>query len=119
MTNESTKRHDLEVLTLFNHKVAKLDAGGFAKRYANDIPSVISKFDNPVFHQTGASGFPITGRITSRLEEFNQDEIDAFCLTHRILTQNNDPISVGRLALIYEKPWMPKEARDAFNDARE
>ena len=37
----------------------------------------------------------VVGRVTSWLEDFDQDEIDFFVLTHRILTQNNDALSIA------------------------
>jgi hypothetical protein len=56
--------------------------------------------------------------VSSYLGDFSQDEIDAFVLTHRILTQKNDPLSIASLRKIYARPWMPEEARAPFNDAR-
>lgn len=111
-------RDGLETLRRFNGKVTRLEASGFARRYADAVPNVIAKFEEPVFRDTGDGTFEILGRITSYLEDFDQDEIDAFVLTHRILTQNNDPLSIASLAKVYAQPWMPEEARAPFNDAR-
>lgn len=111
-------KEDLEVLRRFNRKVARLEDSGFAKRYAEEIPNVVAKFEKPTFRDVGDGTFEIYGRIDSYLENFDQDEIDAFVLTHRILTQNNDALSIASLAKIYAKKWMPKEANAAFNDAR-
>ncbi len=76
-------KHDLETLRRFNRKVARLEASGFAKRYAEDIPNVVAKFEQPKFKDCGDGKFEIYGRITSWLEDFSQDENDAFVLTHR------------------------------------
>src|SRR5690242_5661421 len=110
-------KRDIEVLHQFNRKVARLEEGGFAKRFADEIPNVIAKFDEPVSRDIGNGNFEIYGRINSWLENFNQDEIDAFVLTHRILTQNNDALSIAALSKIYGKPWMPEAAAAAFADA--
>ncbi|GIK98425.1 MAG: hypothetical protein BroJett029_26340 [Alphaproteobacteria bacterium] len=85
----------LERLRRFNAKVARLEASDFAKRYADDIPNVVAQLEKPVFRDAGDGAFEILGRVTSYLEGFDQDEIDAFVLTHRILTQNNDPLSIA------------------------
>jgi hypothetical protein len=110
---------DLETLRRFNRKVARLEASGFAKRYAEEIPNVIAEMKEPVFQDEGGATGAVVGRVTSWLEDFDQDEIDAFVLTHRILTQNNDMLSIGSLAKIYAQPWMPEGARAPFNNARD
>jgi hypothetical protein len=110
---------DLETLRRFNRKVARLEVTGFAKRYAEEIPNVIAEMKEPVFQDEGGGTRAVVGRVTSWLEDFDQDEIDAFVLTHRILTQNNDALSIGSLAKIYARPWMPEAARAPFNDARD
>jgi hypothetical protein len=110
---------DLETLRRFNRKVARLEVTGFAKRYAEEIPNVIAEMKEPVFQDEGGGTRAVVGRVTSWLEDFDQDEIDAFVLTHRILTQNNDALSIGSLAKIYARPWMPEAATAPFNDARD
>jgi len=80
-------KSDLETLRRFNRKVARLEKSGFAKRYADEVPNVIAKFEKPVFRDAGDGSFEIYGEVSSYLEDFSQDEIDAFVLTHRIITQ--------------------------------
>jgi hypothetical protein len=111
-------KSDLETLRRFNRKVARLEESGFAKRYADEVPNVIAKLEKPVFRDEGDGRFEIYGQVRSYLEDFSQDEIDAFVLTHRILTQKNDPLSIASLTKIYARPWMHEEARAPFNDAR-
>jgi hypothetical protein len=111
-------KESLETLRRFNRKVARLEESGFAKLYAEEIPNVVAKFDSARFKDAGDGSFEIFGRVSSYLEDFNQDEIDAFVLTHRMLTQNNDALSIASLAKSYATAWMPEEARAAFNDAR-
>lgn len=53
MTSEHAVKHDLETLRRFNRKVARLEASGFAKRYAEDIPNVVAKFEQPKFKDCG------------------------------------------------------------------
>lgn len=110
-------KNELYILRLFNEKLAKLERTGFAKRYKETVPEVVAKFDDVVFEPGEDGLFSIAGRIESWVPEFNQDEIDAFVLTFRMLTQRNDQISLPALAKIYEKEWMPGEARSAFTDA--
>lgn len=111
-------KDELETLRRFNTKVARLEASGFAKRYAEDIPNVVARFEKPVFRYAGDGTIEIQGRVASYLDDFDQDEIDAFVLTHRILTQRNDPLSIASLAKVYAQPWMPEGARAPFNDLR-
>lgn len=112
-------RNDLEVLRRFNRRVDRLEQSGFWKRYEREIPNAIAKFENVRLERTGETQIEIIGQITSWLADFNQDEIDAFVLTYRIFTQNNDQLSIGSLARIYAEAWMPDEARSCFADARQ
>lgn len=57
--------------------------------------------------------------VTSDVEDFDQDEIDAFVLTYRLFTQKNDSISLARIAAIYSADWMPSEAKECFDSARQ
>ena len=59
------------------------------------------------------------GKLKSWVPQFDQDEIDAFVLTYRMLTQNNDRLSLARVSKVYEKDWMPSEASVRFREARE
>jgi ribosomal protein L30 len=67
---------------------------------------------------TGPTTLTITGRVRSMLEDFDQDELDAFVLSYRLFTQDNDPLSIGSLSRIYGSAWMPAEARQNFEEAR-
>jgi hypothetical protein len=113
-------RKDLNTLRLFNRRVARLEQSGFWKRYAESVPNVIIKFGKDIsFESTGALSFAIKGTVHSWLEDFSQDEIDAFTLTYRLFTQDNDQLSVRSLSRIYDNDWMPREARENFSEARE
>jgi len=52
------------------------------------------------------------------MEDFDQDEIDAFVLTYSLFAQKNDSISLARIAAIYKADWMPSEAKEYFDSAR-
>lgn len=62
--------------------------------------------------------FSIVARIHSWIEDFSQDEIDAFVLSYRVFTQRNDRLSIPSLAKIYERGWMSENPRECFEDAR-
>jgi len=112
-------RQQLDVLRHFNRKVERLEQSGFCRRFDNETPNVIAKFKDVKFEKTGDTTFNIVGRIDSWLEDFNQDEIDAFVLTFRLFTQDNDRISLHRLSKIYASDWMTgSNARECFEDAR-
>jgi hypothetical protein len=109
----------LEILRQFNRKVDRLEQSGFCWRFETETPNVIAKFEDARFEKTGDTTFNIVGRIDSWLEDFNQDEIDAFVLTFRLFTQDNDRISLHRLSKIYASDWMAGgNARECFEDAR-
>ncbi|HEU0147369.1 MAG TPA: hypothetical protein VFR21_10890 [Bradyrhizobium sp.] len=111
-------QRSLDALRRFNRKVDHLKRSGFAIRYAEKEPNVIAKFDDVKLENLGEGRLAMQGWVRSRLEDFNQDEIDAFVLTYRIFTQNNDAISIASLAKIYGSRWVPVEARDRFEEAR-
>jgi hypothetical protein len=113
-----SKNTPLEILRLFNEKVARLERTRFYQRYKDTLPHVMADFKEVEITDLGEGRFNIFGRVVSWVPDFDQDEIDAFVLTFRMLTQRNDRISVARLNEIYQSPWMPAEARDAFEDAR-
>ena len=108
----------LETMRRFNSRVDRLERSGFWKRYEQEAPKVASSMENISIKQTGPNTFEIKGRIYSAIENFNQDEINAFVLDYRQFTQNNDPISIGNLAIIYSSPWVPQGARQRFEEAR-
>jgi hypothetical protein len=109
----------LDVLREFNRKVDRLEQTSFWRRYENQTPNVIMKMNDPTFESTGDARFSILARIDSWLEDFDQDEIDAFVLTFRLFTQDNDRISLRSLSKIYASPWMNNgNAAECFEDAR-
>jgi hypothetical protein len=109
----------LQTLERFNRKVEHLHASGFARRFEDAVPSVVAAFRGQIEVEPGPGGIlHITGELTSDLEDFDQDEIDAFVLTLRLFTQKNDSISLVSLARIYDAAWMPAEARERFVEAQ-
>jgi hypothetical protein len=44
-------------------------------------------------------------------ENFDREEIDAFVLTCRILTQRNDRYSIRRLADVYSAMWVGEDGK--------
>jgi len=112
-------KRQLDILRQFNRKVDRLEQSGFCRRYETEIPNVVAKFQDVKFEKTGDTTFNIVGRIDSWLDDFNQDEIDAFVLTFRLFTQDNDRISLHRLSKIYASDWIAGgNARQCFEDAR-
>ncbi len=96
----------------------RLANSGFYRRYRDQLPEVIVKWDSPKFSDGENNNLTIEGKIKSEMPDLVQEEIDAFVLTYRILTQNNDPVSIGSLSKIYCREWIPKEAKDIFEDVR-
>ena len=111
-------RAELRLLVAFNEKVEKLERSRFAKRYRDEPPEVMMKFEDMQFTDLGNGRFSLFGKARSWVPEFDQDEIDAFVLTYRLLTQNNDRLSVANIANVYAADWMHPEASARFNDAR-
>lgn len=92
----------IETLESFNAKIERLERSGFAKRFEREVPEVMAKFESPVdFHDHGDGNFTLGGKIESWVPDYNEDEIDAVILTYRVLTQNNDRVSLASLAKIY------------------
>jgi len=110
--------NDLNVLRRFNRRVTRTEQSGFWKRYKNQIPNVVSRFDKPTLQTLGPARFAIEGQVQSFLEDFDQDEINAFVLDYRQYTQNNDAISIGSISRIYSQPWMHPGARQNFEEIR-
>lgn len=109
----------LAVLREFNRKVDRLEQTGFWKRYENEIPQVVIKMDDLTIEKAGHASFSMLGRIHSWIPEFDQDEIDAFVLTFRLFTQDNDRISLRALSRIYGSDWLQGgNARECFEEAR-
>ncbi len=109
---------DLEILHQFNRRVDRLEQSGFAKRYESEIPNVVVKMDNLAFEKNEGLQLSFSGLVESWLEDFSQDEIDAFVLSYRVFTQRNDTLSIPSLSKIYAKEWMPSSLREYFEDAR-
>lgn len=109
----------LDVLREFNRKVDRLERTGFWKRYENETPNVIMKMDDLIIEKSDDASFSLLGRIHSWIPEFDQDEIDAFVLTFRLFTQDNDRISLRSLSGIFASEWLEGgNARECFEDAR-
>ncbi len=109
----------LDVLREFNRKVDRLEQTGFWKRYENEIPNVVIKMDDLTMEKTGDASFSMLGRIQSWIPEFDQDEIDAFVLTFRLFTQDNDRISLRSLSRIFASGWLQGgNAQECFEGAR-
>lgn len=106
------------VLRRFNRRVTRTEQSAFWRRYANTIPNVVMRMESMQLEPTGPAQFAMQGIVRSVLEDFNQDEINAFVLDYRQYTQNNDAISIGSLARIYAQPWMHSGARKNFEEAR-
>jgi hypothetical protein len=111
-------KKDLEILRQFNRRVDRLERSGFSKRYESEIPDVIAKMEDVTFEWGEGPRFSIVARIHSWIEDFSQDEIDAFVLSYRVFTQRNDWLSIPSLAKIHEKHWMSENPRECFEDAR-
>ena len=109
---------DLEILQRFNDKVTRLEATRMHQRYIESTPGVVAIARDVRFGKFKDGQGEFVACFRSWLEDFNQDDIDAFVLSYRILTQNNDRLSVGSLAKIYDRDWMPKEASNRFCEAR-
>lgn len=108
----------LETLRRFNRRVDRLEQSGFWRRYEKEKPEVGSRMENVSVKRTGPNTFEMKGTIYSELQEFDQDEINAFVLDYRQFTQDNDPISIGNLAKIYRNAWVPEGPRKRFEEAR-
>jgi len=109
----------LNVLREFNRKVDRLEQTGFWRHYENEVPNVVMKMDDLTMEKTGDASFSMLGRIHSWIPEFDQDEIDAFVLTFRLFTQDNDRISLRSLSRIYASEWLQGgNAQECFEDAR-
>ncbi len=109
----------IEILKSFNSKIARLERSGFTSRFSNKTPGVMAKFKSIKFENLGDGNFTLSGEMESWVPEYNEDEIDAVVLTYRMLTQNNDRVSLASLSKIYNDDWFPKEGSQQFNQARE
>jgi ribosomal protein L30 len=112
------KKNVFDVLRRFNRRVTRTEQSAFWRRFATQVPNVISRMDKMTFKKTGDTRFEMQGVIHSSLEDFDQDEIAAFVLDYRQYTQKNDAISIASLADIYSQPWMHIGARKNFEEFR-
>ncbi len=115
---KKSMKEDIYKIKLFNEKVNRLANSRFYKKYRDELPEVIVKWDSPRFTAEKNNTVIIEGKIKSCMPVLDQEEIEAFVLTYRILTQNNDQVSIGRLSKIFNREWIPKEAKDIFEDVR-
>jgi hypothetical protein len=110
---------DLEALQRFNGKVERLERSKFAQRFADDVPNVSANVASIIsVEDAGPGSLTITCNIRSDLDDFDEEEIDAFLLTLRLFSQDNDSISLRNMAAIYAADWMPSEAKERFDEAR-
>jgi hypothetical protein len=109
---------DLDVLRAFCRRVDRLERSGFSKRFETDVPRIIAKMNDPSFQSHEGGRFSILARIESTVEDFSQDEIDAFVLSYRVFTQDNDRLSIRSMSRILAKDWVHPNARECFEDAR-
>lgn len=112
------KREMFDTLRLFNRRITETERSAFWRRYAEQIPNVISHMKNMRLEKIGPAQFTLEGTVYSSLEDFDRDEIKSFVLDYRQYTQNNDAISVGSMARIYDAPWMHPGARKNFQEVR-
>jgi ribosomal protein L30 len=108
----------LENLCRFNRRVDRVEASRFWKRYRDEKPNAIMKMEKMELEKTGPTSFAMTGIVHSMLEDFDQDELDAFVLSYRVFTQDNDQLSLRSLSRLYDSEWMPPEAKERFEEAR-
>lgn len=108
----------LDTLRSFNKRVERLERSGFSKRFSEETTEVLAKFESIKYETLGNGRYNLIGKIKSWVPDYNEDEIDAFILTYRMLTQNNDRVSISRLSDIYNSDWMPEDGKNFFNEAR-
>ena len=109
---------EFELLLAFNDKVSRLEQTRFAKLFETELPEALMSFEELKITDLGNGQLNFFGKLKSWVPQFDQDEIDAFVLTYRMLTQNNDRLSLARVSKVYEKDWMPSEASVRFREAR-
>jgi len=122
--SESPDDDAKQLLLGFNEKVTRLEHTKFYTRYKDELPSVVMQFDRldsvtpAPGDSPGSVHLNLKGYVRIALEQFDQDEIDAFVLTYRMLTQDSDRYSVRNLARLYQEPWIDDEARQRLDEAR-
>jgi hypothetical protein len=113
-----------EVLLGFNEKVAHLEKSRFYQRYKDEPPNLlmsmdrIDRLDSQLCENESQVTLTFQGYMRFSVENFDREEIEAFVLTYRILTQQNDRYSVRRLAEVYRSAWVEEDGRSAFDESR-
>ena len=97
----ASMRSDLALLSDFNEQVVRLERTRFAKRYATEIPQVMVSMENLEVTNLGNGQLNLFGKLKSWVPDFDDEEITAFVSTYRILTQNNDRLSLANVSKIY------------------
>ena len=119
---------DRDLLIGFNEKVTRLETTKFFQRYKDEPPNIFFKFDQidqvevesaKADGDSVSIGVTISGYVRAWVEDFDQDAIEAFVLTYRLLTQDNDQYSIRNLAKLYANAWMEPEGQECFAEARE
>jgi|AntRauTorckE6833_2_1112554.scaffolds.fasta_scaffold01380_15 hypothetical protein len=96
---------DINSLTLFNERVARLNRSKLAERMKNT--SYVLSFDR------------FTNGEWICADGVDEDTVDAFILNVRLLIQDNDGFSIKCLAEnIYSKSAVPDDLRGRFQNAR-
>lgn len=108
----------IETLKSFNNRIDRLERSGFSNRFTDKTPEVLIKFKSIEFENLGNGKFTLSGEMESWVKDYNEDEIDAVVLTYRMLTQNNDRISLNALSKIYNSEWFPEKGTKEFNKAK-
>lgn len=112
------------VLLGFNEKVAHLSNTRFYRRYKDTPPNLLMFVDcldnvqSAPHDDEPRATLTFQGYMRLSVENFDREEIDAFVLTYRILTQRNDRYSIHELDKLYSSSWVESEGRNAFQQAR-
>jgi hypothetical protein len=107
-----------KILLGFNEKVRHLESLRFYKRYANVLPQVVAHVRNVKWGEFENGVGTFDAHFVSEVPDLDREEVDAFVLTYRMLTQNNDRFSIGNLAQIYDSDWIPEDAAHNFRESR-
>src|SRR6266852_2976468 len=67
------KKNAFDVLRRFNRRVTRTEQSAFWRRFATEVPNVITRMDKMTFKNTGDTSFEMQGVIHSSLEDFDQD----------------------------------------------
>jgi len=95
----------IKLLELFNEKAEKLARLSFVEtifKYNSGVSIIINKRDDGLYDLTQERRGPL------------EEAIDAFVLTIRFFIQDNEPISLRRLAKTYEMAPIEKKLKEEF-----